>query len=115
MGIVGAVLVAVWAKGLIVDTGRILLDREMDHPVVGEIREVVESGADAGETRVVDLHVWRVGKSVYACALTVVTHDRVLDAERIRQQLSVHEEIVHSTIEVRYCTDAAQREPAAAL
>ncbi len=115
MGIVGAVLVAVWAKGLIVDTGRILLDREMDHPVVGEIREVVESGADAGETRVVDLHVWRVGKSVYACTLTVVTHDRALDAERIRQQLSVHEEIVHSTIEVHYCTDAAQREPAAAL
>ena len=103
MGIVGAMLVAVWAKGLIVDTGRILLDREMDHPVVDEIREVVETGADAGETRITDLHVWRVGKNVYACALTVVTHDLGLNAERVRQQLSVHEEIVHSTIEVHYC------------
>jgi cation diffusion facilitator family transporter len=111
MGIVGAVLVAVWAKGLIVDTGRILLDREMDHPVVEEIREVVESGVDAGETRITDLHVWRVGKNLYSCALAVVTHDLALNAARIRQQLSVHEEIVHSTIEVHYCTDATRPEP----
>ncbi len=34
MGIVGAVLVAVWAKRLIVETSKVLLDREMDHPVV---------------------------------------------------------------------------------
>ena len=114
MGIVGAVLVAVWAKGLIVDTGRILLDREMDHPVVDEIRDVVETGADASETRITDLHVWRVGKNVYACALTVVTHNLALDAEQIRQQLSEHEEIVHSTIEVHYCSDASRPEAAAA-
>ncbi|WP_347252806.1 CDF family Co(II)/Ni(II) efflux transporter DmeF [Dokdonella sp.] len=112
MGIVGAVLVASWAKGLIVDTGRILLDREMDHPVVDEIRDVVETGADAGESRITDLHVWRVGKNVFACALTVVTHDLALDAERIRQQLSVHEEIVHATIEVHYCRDATPHEAA---
>jgi cation diffusion facilitator family transporter len=42
MGIVGAILVAVWAKGLLMDTGKVLLDREMDHPVVDEIREVIE-------------------------------------------------------------------------
>jgi cation diffusion facilitator family transporter len=112
MGIVGAVLVAVWAKGLIVDTGRILLDREMDHPVVAEIREVVESGVDAGETRITDLHVWRVGKNVYSCALTVVTHDLDMNAERIRRQLSVHEEIVHSTIETHYCSDTRPPETA---
>jgi cation diffusion facilitator family transporter len=39
MGIVGAVLVAIWAKNLIAQSGTVLLDREMDHPVVGEIRE----------------------------------------------------------------------------
>lgn len=88
--------------------------REMDHPVVDEIREVVEAGADAGETRITDLHVWRVGKNVYSCALTVVTHDPGLNAERVRQQLSVHEEIVHSTIEVHYCSDASSPETAPA-
>jgi cation diffusion facilitator family transporter len=103
MGIVGAVLVAVWAKGLIVDTGKVLLDREMDHPVVDEIREAVETGHDDGDTRITDLHVWRVGKAVYWCALTVVTHDATLTPDTVRNRLSVHEEIVHSTIEIQQC------------
>lgn len=105
MGIVGAALVAVWAKGLIVDTGKVLLDREMDHPVVDEIRAAVEAGADDAETKVTDLHVWRVGRNVYACALTLVTHDPALTAERVRERLAVHEEIVHATIEVHLCPD----------
>jgi cation diffusion facilitator family transporter len=100
MGIVGAILVAVWARGLITDTSKVLLDREMDHPVVDEIRQAVEAGAGPGDTRITDLHVWRVGKNVYSCALTVVTHDAGLTADAVRGRLSVHEEIVHSTIEV---------------
>ena len=107
MGIVGAVLVAVWAKGLLIETGKVLLDREMDHPVVDEIREVVETGVEAGDTRVIDLHVWRVGKQVYSCALSVVTHDTSLTPEAIRKQLAVHEEIVHCTIEIQLCADIA--------
>ena len=103
MGIAGAVLVAVWAKGLIVQSGKVLLDREMDAPVVAEIREVIETGSDAGEARITDLHVWRVGKKAYSCALTVVSHDRGLTALVVRERLGVHEEIVHSTIEVHYC------------
>ena len=103
MGIVGAALVAVWAKNLIVQTGRVLLDREMDHPVVDEIREAVETGEEGGHTRLSDLHVWRVGKGSYACALTVVTHDTTLTPDRVRQQLALHNEIVHSTIEIQQC------------
>ena len=103
MGIVGAVLVALWAKGLIADTAKVLLDREMDHPVVQEIRDVVQTGPEAGDTRLTDLHVWRVGKQVYACALTVVTHDKELTAATVRRRLAVHEEIVHATIEIHRC------------
>ncbi|HYD97291.1 MAG TPA: CDF family Co(II)/Ni(II) efflux transporter DmeF, partial [Noviherbaspirillum sp.] len=62
MGVVGAALVAIWAKNLIRDTAKVLLDREMDHPVVDEIREAVEANTGAERTRVADLHVWRVGK-----------------------------------------------------
>jgi cation diffusion facilitator family transporter len=102
MGIVGAVLVAVWAKNLIVETGKVLLDREMDAPVVDEIREVVAAASAGGATRLVDLHVWRVGKQVYSCALSVVTSDAALTPATLRAQLSIHEEIVHSTIEVHY-------------
>lgn len=101
MGIVGAALVAVWAKNLIVETAKVLLDREMDHPVVQEIRDVVETGMD-GATRLADLHVWRVGKHAYACALSVVTHNKMLTPAHLREQLAIHEEIVHATIEIHH-------------
>ena len=97
MGIVGAIMVALWAKGLLLETGKVLLDREMDHPVVAEIKEVVEADT---QSQVADLHVWRVGKKVYACALTVVTRDRALTPALVRERLAVHEEIIHSTIEI---------------
>ena len=103
MGIVGAVLVALWAKGLLLQTGRVLLDREMDHPVVDEIREGIEHGLADSHTRVADLHVWRVGRNAYSCALTVVTHSPTLDAEAVRATFSMHEEIVHSTVEIQRC------------
>lgn len=105
MGIVGAVLVAVWARGLLAETGKVLLDREMDHPVVDEIREAVEMGGEAGDPRIADLHVWRVGKRAYSCAMTVVTRDRSLTPDAVRERLSAHEEIVHSTIEIHCWSD----------
>lgn len=100
MGVVGALLVAVWAKNLIAETGKVLLDREMDHPVVDEIREAVEVGSGYTDTRIVDLHVWRVGKQSYSCALSVVTRDRTLTPMNLRDRITVHEEIVHTTIEI---------------
>ena len=105
MGIVGAIVVALWAKRLIADTSKVLLDREMDHPVVDEIREVIEEQGHATETRVTDLHVWRVGKATYACAVSVVTHDEELTPDAVRTWLSVHEEVVHATIEINRCPD----------
>jgi Co/Zn/Cd efflux system component len=81
----------------------------MDHPVVEEIREAVKTGPEAGETCVADLHVWRLGKRSYACALNVVTHDQALTANRVREQLAVHEEIVHATVEIHRCNQVGQQ------
>ena len=106
MGILGAVLVAIWAKNLIAETGKVLLDREMDHPVVEEIRQTIETGTDGAGTHITDLHAWRVGKRSYACALSVVTHDTALTPMRVREQLAVHEEIAHVTVEVHYAAPA---------
>jgi hypothetical protein len=36
-----------------------------------------------------------------------VTHDTSLTPDDIRRQLAIHEEIVHSTIEIHQCPDAA--------
>ena len=103
MGIVGAGLVAFWARNLLAETAKVLLDREMDHPVVEEIREAVETGPDSGDTRISDLHVWRVGRQSYACVLSLITHDASLTPAIVRKQLSVHEEIVHVTVEIQCC------------
>lgn len=113
MGLVGAVLVALWAKNLLLQSGRVLLDREMDHPVVEEIREVIAQLPAAGQTELTDLHVWRVGGGAYACALSVLTHDEGLQPLDIRQQLAIHEEIVHATIEIHRCDTCSDIPPEA--
>ncbi len=102
-GMVGAVLVARWARKLIVQSGRVLLDREMDHPIVAEIRDVIAQLPAAGQTELTDLHVWRVGTGAYACALSLLTHDQALTPLQIRDALAVHEEIVHATVEIHRC------------
>ena len=38
IGIVAAMLVVVWTKNLIVETGKVLFGREMDHLAVEEVR-----------------------------------------------------------------------------
>jgi cation diffusion facilitator family transporter len=97
MGLVGAALVSVWAWGLLRDSGRILLDAEMDAPVVAEVREVIEKGAVPAQ--ITDLHVWRVGRAKYAVVLSVATSsDR--DGEYFRRLLCVHEELAHVTVEI---------------
>lgn len=103
MGIVGAVLVAIWARSLIIETGKVLLDREMDHPLVGQIRDAVETGPEGGETRIADLHVWRVGRRAYACALSLVTHDGTLTPQAVRRQLAGHQDLAHVTVEINLC------------
>jgi Co/Zn/Cd efflux system component len=100
MGIVGAFLVAAWARGLLADTGKILLDREMDHPVVDEIREAVAAHTGADYLRILDLHVWRVGRHVYSCALSLSTDNPAVTPAEVREWLAIHPEIAHVTVEI---------------
>jgi len=55
---------------------------------------------DGDTPRIVDLHVWRVGRQLYACTLSVLSRDPALTPERLRARIGIHEEIVHSTIEI---------------
>jgi cation diffusion facilitator family transporter len=98
MGIAGAFLVIAWAGGLLRDSGRILLDAEMDSPVVAEIREVMQSGTIAAE--VTDLHVWRVGKGKYSCIVSLAASGKTTP-EQVKRMLSVHQELVHITVEIQ--------------
>jgi len=106
MGIVGAGLVTAWAYGLLRDTGRVLLDAEMNAPVVAEILELIEQGPIKAE--IVDLHVWRVGKGKYACILSLAAPGEIT-ADYFKEQLSVHEELVHVTVEINRQEEAERR------
>ncbi|NMG67309.1 CDF family Co(II)/Ni(II) efflux transporter DmeF [Azoarcus indigens] len=97
MGIAGAILVAVWAWGLLRDSGRALLDAEMDAPVVAEVRAAVAALPEPAQ--ISDLHVWRVGRGKYACILAVASAAPLLP-EMLKARLEEHEELVHVTVEV---------------
>ncbi|TBW35423.1 cation transporter [Azotobacter chroococcum] len=99
MGIVGALVIGVWARGLLVETGKVLLDREMDSPMVERVRATLEHEPD---TEVADLHLWRVGRAQYACILSVVTHGDG-SADRYKACLTGISGLVHVTVEVNRC------------
>ena len=99
MGIVGAVVIGGWAKGLIAESSRVLLDREMDSPVVADVRRAIECDGDA---EIADLHVWRVGRERYACALTIVAR-APLEAAQYRARLGPVAAVAHASIEIHRC------------
>ena len=116
MGVVGAILVGIWALRLLRQTGVVLLDREMDHHVVEEIREVLaQFNVGTSDTQLADLHVWRVGKEKFSCAISLVTNDNTLSATRIKRALSIHEEIVHLTVEIQRYSDSRPDAPGPAM
>lgn len=111
MGIVGAILIAIWARALMLDAGKVLLDSEMDHPVVREIREAIEAYPPwSASTRIADLHVWRVGRSRFAVIVGLVTHDTGISPADVRAQLAQHEELAHVSVEINYCPCASGEE-----
>jgi len=93
MGVVGAVVIALWSWSLMRDTASVLLDAT-DPALESEIRQFVESPGDA---RILDLHVWRIGPAAHGAIISVAGTDRDTVRERVRP---VHE-IAHLTIEVR--------------
>ena len=97
MGVAGAFLVVAWAAGLLRDTSKVLLDAEMDVPVVEEIREAIRKGSIDAE--ITDLHVWRVGRGKYSCILSLAACGD-LSPMRIKEMLSIHRELVHITVEI---------------
>ncbi|MCW2412446.1 MULTISPECIES: CDF family Co(II)/Ni(II) efflux transporter DmeF [unclassified Sphingobium] len=96
MGIVGALVIARWAWGLMRDTSAMLLDRS-DEVLAGKVRAVVE---EQGDVRVVDLHVWRVGPEAHATIVSVIAQPEV-SSETIRARMAGRCTLAHLTIEVR--------------
>lgn len=97
MGIVGAALVSFWAYGLIRDTSRVLLDAEMDAPIVKAIEKSIASMSPHAE--LTDLHVWRVAQKQYACIVSVVA-EHPLSVNEVKQALTHHHALAHISVEI---------------
>jgi cation diffusion facilitator family transporter len=106
MGAVGGIVVAWWSWGLAKGTGRILLDCEMDHDIVQEVRD---SAAAAPGVEICDLHVWRVGRRKYACIVSIMVSD-LSESQEFRRILSTHNELTHITLEIFVRPESASRQ-----
>lgn len=99
MGIVGAGLIFRWSISLLKDTSVILLDRETNSALASKIKERIESDQD---TKVSDLHLWKVEQTRYACIIALVTGTNC-SLDDFKKRLNGLHELVHVTIEVNPC------------
>lgn len=99
MGIVGAVVIIRWSRGLLTDTGSILLDQRADKSLIEEVRSAVEADAD---NQIADMHIWRINSNQYAAEISLVTH-QPQPVEHYKNLLAALDEVIHVNVEVNVC------------
>ena len=102
VGIVGAIVIASWAFGLIRDSGAVLLDVSVDKKLEAVIRDRLETRGD----RVSDLHLWQVGPGHRAAVISLVS-DNPLPPATYKRRLRGLKGLSHVTVEVEACPHAA--------
>jgi len=99
VGIIGSLVIASWAFGLIRDAGSVLLDVSADSNLEGIIRSRIETRGD----RVTDLHLWQVGPGHRAAVISVVS-DHPLPPATYKRRLGGLRGLSHVTVEVEHCS-----------
>jgi cation diffusion facilitator family transporter len=106
VGIVGALVIASWAYGLVRDSALVLLDAEDDPDLARDIKALVEREAGA---QISDFHLWRLGPGHRGLIVSLVGGGPA-DNERIKQILvERYPSLSHVTVEVAVCADCAGR------
>lgn len=105
MGVVGSMVIARWAYGLLRDTSSVLLDGDVSAETVESLRLALEEGSS---DLVADLHVWRVGPGQLA-AVAVVISDEPRAPKHYKALMGGAVELAHATVEVNRCPDHAER------
>jgi cation diffusion facilitator family transporter len=100
VGIIGSLVIASWAFGLVRMSGAVLLDVNADHDLEGIIRGRIESKGD----RVTDLHLWQIGPGHRAAVISVVS-DHPLPPATYKRRLGGLRGLSHVTVEVETCPD----------
>jgi cation diffusion facilitator family transporter len=96
VGLVGAVMIAVWSFGLARDSGRVLLDIVPDRAIETAIRERLERDGD----EVCDLHLWQVGPGHRAAVVSIVSREPH-EPNLYKERLAGLPGLSHVTIEVQ--------------
>ena len=102
VGIVGSLVIAGWAYGLIRDSGAVLLDVSADKNIETVIRDRLETKGD----RVTDLHLWQVGPGHRAAVISIVS-DNPLPPATYKRRLRGLRGLSHVTVEVETCPDSS--------
>ena len=102
MGIVGAIVIALWSLGLLRSAGAALLDVVPDRSLEGAVRGRLEIDGD----RVSDLHLWRLGPGHTGVTVSVVTSDPKPPAA-YKERLAGLPGLSHVTVEVHPCIHEA--------
>jgi cation diffusion facilitator family transporter len=100
VGIVGSLVIASWAYGLIRDSGAVLLDVSADKTIETVIRDRLETKGD----RVTDLHLWQVGPGHRAAVISIVSGNPLPPAT-YKRRLRGLRGLSHVTVEVEMCPD----------
>ena len=103
MGIVGSLIIARWAWGLVGQSAPLLLDASIDGHERLAVQNAIESDAD---NQVTDMHIWRVSSSHYVAMISLVTHNPQSTAH-YKALLKDFPQLSHLTIEVNQCRDPA--------
>lgn len=98
MGVVGAVVISVWAVGLMRSAGAVLVDAVPDRRLAAAVRRRLEVGGD----QVADLHLWRLGPGHVALIAAIVS-DRPQAPDAYKARLDGLDGLSHVTIEVHAC------------
>src|SRR5882757_457359 len=99
VGIIGSLVIASWAYGLIRDSGAVLLDVSVDKDLEAVIRDRLETKGD----KVTDLHLWQVGPGHRAAVISVVS-DNPLPPATYKRRLGGLQGLCHVTVEVEACS-----------
>jgi len=99
VGLVGTVVIASWALGLLRTAGSVLLDTVPDGELTRSIRQRMEIGGD----RLADLHVWQLGPG-HAAVIASVVSDAPQAPAVYKQRLDGLAGLSHVTVEVNACS-----------
>ncbi len=101
IGIIGGLVIAKWAYGLLRSTGLLLLDGTTDQDIRAEITQAIESDADS---TISDLHIWPLDSTALGAVITVISGSN-REVTEYTKRLRGIERLKHITIELHRCQE----------